>query len=87
MEKSDVLVMAQTVWGEARGETKEGQYAIAHVIKNRLDSKRWFSADTLEGVCKKKWQLLESLYQQEQIKMWKVLQTMMKILFIQSKSI
>ena len=56
MEKSDVLVMAQTVWGEARGETKEGQYAIAHVIKNRLDSKWWFSADTLEGVCKKKWQ-------------------------------
>ena len=56
MEKSDVLVMAQTIWGESRGETKEGQYAIAHVIKNRLDSNKWFSADTLEGVCKKKWQ-------------------------------
>ena len=56
MDKSDRLVMAQTIWGESRGETKEGQYAIAHVIKNRLDSKRWFSADTLEGVCKKKWQ-------------------------------
>ena len=56
MEKSDVLVMAQTIWGEARGETNEGKYAIAHVIKNRFDSKKWFSADTLEGVCKKKWQ-------------------------------
>ena len=50
MDKSDRLVMAQTIWGESRGETKEGQYAIAHVIKNRLDSKRWFSADTLEGM-------------------------------------
>ena len=56
MDKSDRLVMAQTIWGESRGETKEGQYAIAHVIKNRLDSKKWFSTDTLEGVCKKKWQ-------------------------------
>ena len=56
MDKSDRLVMAQTIWGESRGETKEGQYAIAHVIKNRLDSKKWFSANTLEGVCKKKWQ-------------------------------
>lgn len=56
MDESDVLVMAQTIWGEARGESNEGQYAIGHVIKNRFDSNKWFSADSLEGVCKKKWQ-------------------------------
>ena len=56
MDKSDVLVMARTIWGEARGEDKEGQYAIAHVIKNRLDSKKWFSGKTLQDVCQKKWQ-------------------------------
>lgn len=56
MDESDVLVMAQTIWGEARGESDEGQYAIGHVIKNRFDSNKWFSADSLEGVCKKKWQ-------------------------------
>ena len=75
MDKSDRLVMAQTIWGESRGETKEGQYAIAHVIKNRLDSKRWFSADTLEGVCKKKCSSLVGMRMTRTKKKWNSLLT------------
>lgn len=40
---------ARTVWQEARGESLEGQRAVAHVIVNRLRSDRW--GDTLAEVC------------------------------------
>lgn len=33
--------LVATVWMEARGEPAEGQRAVAHVILNRLNAKRW----------------------------------------------
>ena len=33
----DVKVLAQTIWGEARGEGKAGMEAVASVIINRAD--------------------------------------------------
>ena len=34
----DDLIVAATIWGEARGEGVEGMKAVANVIKNRADS-------------------------------------------------
>ena len=34
----DDLIVAATLWGEARGEKKEGMQAVANVIRNRADS-------------------------------------------------
>ena len=39
----------RTLWQEARGEPPEGQRAVAHVLVNRLASKRW--GTTLGSVC------------------------------------
>ena len=47
--------MARTLWGEARGEGKDGQIAVAHVIKNRAEKKTWYGK-TIMDVCLKKWQ-------------------------------
>lgn len=33
----DILIVAQTVFGEARGETFEGMVAVAWVIRNRVE--------------------------------------------------
>jgi len=51
----DLDTAARTVWGEARGEGPEGMLAVAHVIRNRAEKGGWWG-DTLETVCKKKWQ-------------------------------
>lgn len=50
----DLRVMAQTVWGEARGEGPLGRAAVAWVILNRVRDFRWRS--TIEGVCLQPWQ-------------------------------
>lgn len=42
-------VMSRTVWAEARGEPFTGQVAVAHVLKNRLQSGRWGSS--FDQVC------------------------------------
>tara|TARA_R110000851_G_scaffold189550_1_gene339793 strand:- start:71 stop:481 length:411 start_codon:yes stop_codon:yes gene_type:complete len=47
--------MARTIWGEARGEDKEGKISVGHVIKNRADKKTWMGK-TIKDVCLKKWQ-------------------------------
>ena len=51
----DTEYMARTLWGEARGENKDGQIAVGHVIKNRSDKKTWYGK-TIMDVCLKKWQ-------------------------------
>jgi N-acetylmuramoyl-L-alanine amidase len=43
------LVLAITLWGEARGEGIEGKIAVAFVILNRSIDKRW--PDTIQEVC------------------------------------
>lgn len=50
-----VVVMALTVWGEARGESAAGQKAVAWVIRNRVDNPGWWGRD-LTGVCLKPYQ-------------------------------
>ena len=42
-------VAARTLCQEVRGEPLDGQQAVAHVIKNRLASRRW--GDSLASVC------------------------------------
>ena len=54
----DVLALARTLWGECRGEPREGQIAVAWVIRNRAENPGWWSRqrdgvpdDTVEAVC------------------------------------
>lgn len=42
-------VAARTLCQEVRGEPLEAQQAVAYVIKNRLNARRW--GDTLASVC------------------------------------
>lgn len=35
MTEKEKFVVAQTVWGEARGESEKGRIAVAWVIKTR----------------------------------------------------
>lgn len=55
MNMHDLEVMARTVWGEARGECKNGQMAVANVILNRANHpNKW--ANDVTGVCQQPWQ-------------------------------
>lgn len=51
---NDLDVMARTLWAEARGETYPGMIAVAWVIRNRVEDRRWLN--TVHGVCRQKWQ-------------------------------
>ena len=53
MDASDLFTLARTVYGEARGESDQGRAAVAHVVLNRFRSDKWFSAGTIEAVCRK----------------------------------
>jgi spore germination cell wall hydrolase CwlJ-like protein len=50
-----VDVLARTIYGEARGESKKGKEAIACVILNRVRKKTWYGK-TVDDVCLKPWQ-------------------------------
>lgn len=56
MNNNDFRVLAQTVYGEARGEPFLAKLAVAHVVMNRWRSGKWFAAKTIAGTAKKKWQ-------------------------------
>lgn len=47
--------LARTIWGEARGEGREGMEAVAAVIMNRVARPCWWGR-TIETVCTKPWQ-------------------------------
>lgn len=49
------LVMARTMWGEARGEGRRGMQAVANVIINRSLIGGWWG-DNVISVAKKPWQ-------------------------------
>lgn len=51
----DLLVLTQTLWAEARGESDEGQEAVAAVIMNRYAVK-YRGARTVADVCLTPWQ-------------------------------
>ena len=57
-EDEDVIVLARTLWGEARGEERVGMEAVASVIMNRVNWPHtghplWWGS-TVKDVCKKK---------------------------------
>jgi murein DD-endopeptidase MepM/ murein hydrolase activator NlpD len=47
----DLLTLARTIYGEARGEPPAGRAAVAHVVMNRLD-RRFRGDDTVAKVCR-----------------------------------
>ncbi len=49
------LIMARTIYGEARGEGYRGMKAVANVIMNRAKIGGWWG-DSIITVCKKPWQ-------------------------------
>lgn len=51
----EIDILARTVYGEARGETAQGQQAVLSTILNRVKKGGWWGA-TIEEVCKKPWQ-------------------------------
>lgn len=56
MDSRDMEVLAKTIFGEARGESEEGQTAVACCIINRFKAKKWFSGQTIAETCLKPWQ-------------------------------
>ncbi|MFT3803257.1 MAG: cell wall hydrolase [Burkholderiaceae bacterium] len=51
----EARTLARTMYGEARGEGSRGLEAVAHVVLNRVDARRWWGTDVI-GVCLKPWQ-------------------------------
>lgn len=48
----DYQVLLDTIFAEARGESEQGQKAVAWVIKNRADLNRsYWGGNTIAGVC------------------------------------
>ena len=52
ISNNDLMIMAKTIWGEARGEGRYGQVAVAWVIRNRAERGGWFG-NTIREVCLK----------------------------------
>ena len=44
----DLHIMAATLWGEARGDGIEGMEAVACVIVNRFNARKWFTGYRLD---------------------------------------
>ena len=56
MNEEDILTLARTVWGEARGENEAGKKAVVCTVLNRFKSGRWYAGKTIAETCKKPWQ-------------------------------
>lgn len=52
----DLEIAARTIFGEARGESRQGKIAVAYTILNRFNSKRWYGGTTLTQVCMRPFQ-------------------------------
>ncbi|WP_422930155.1 cell wall hydrolase [Singulisphaera sp. PoT] len=52
---TDVDVLARTLFGEARGESRIGMIAVANVVMNRVAARRWWGR-TVPEVCQKPYQ-------------------------------
>ena len=48
--ESEVLVLARTIYGEARGEDEETKRAVANVVINRVKDPKWWGK-TIKEVC------------------------------------
>ena len=53
--QNDIIIMAKTIWGEARGEDYQGQVAVGWVIRNRCEEGGWFG-NSIREVCLKPYQ-------------------------------
>lgn len=51
----DIIILAKTIWGEARGEDIPGKVAVAYVVLNRAKENSWYG-DGIADVCTKPWQ-------------------------------
>jgi len=51
----EAQLMALTIYGEARGESREGKIAVGSVILERVDNRDW-DGKTLHEVCLMPWQ-------------------------------
>jgi spore germination cell wall hydrolase CwlJ-like protein len=47
-----MVIVAKTIWGEARGESADGQIGVGCVIRNRVNDPSWWG-DSFEQVCLK----------------------------------
>lgn len=52
---NEIDFLARTLWGEARGEGKEGMHPVANVIMNRVAAQSWYGTGVI-GVVLKEWQ-------------------------------
>ena len=55
IEEQELFTLAKTIYGEARGESRNGKQAVCHVILNRVKKGGWWGG-TIEKVCRKKYQ-------------------------------
>lgn len=86
----DIDILARTIYGEARGETTEGQLAVGLVILNRYRSNKWFSGNTIAETCLKAkqfscWNLddpncekIKTAGEKELKKYWKMAESLLK---------
>jgi len=51
----DLVVLARTIYGEARGEPWPGKLAVAWVVRNRVQLGGWWGRN-VEAVCQKPYQ-------------------------------
>ena len=51
-DETEIMYLAKTIWGEARGESAKGQQAVANVIMNRVKRGGWYGATVEEVVLK-----------------------------------
>jgi spore germination cell wall hydrolase CwlJ-like protein len=52
MTQVDYVTLCQTVFGEARGESRLGRIGIVHAILNRVEKKSWYGK-SVKAVCLK----------------------------------
>jgi spore germination cell wall hydrolase CwlJ-like protein len=52
----DLWTMAQTAWGEARGEGVAGLSAVLQVMRNRQRLHRTWQGKSIQAICQAKWQ-------------------------------
>lgn len=50
---NDFVILACTIWGEARGEPATGKAAVAWTVINRFRSARWFAGASIAATCLK----------------------------------
>jgi spore germination cell wall hydrolase CwlJ-like protein/cell wall-associated NlpC family hydrolase len=51
-DDTDQMILARAIFGEARGEEKDGKIAVGWVIKNRVDNPRWWGRTYHEVILK-----------------------------------